>query len=743
MRPFALKTLAAAAAALALLPSAAHAVTPSADLAVDAYGDGSGQIQPGGTKQITLKVFNHGPATATGAVKLVTRFPSDRLTVLAASASDGGTCTDPVPGPVDPLATVTCTFPAQALAPNYPEWLAGYRPEVRLTLRAADYVPNEFASFDAWVDTSPWLTDLAQDNHPGGSPGDPSHFFVAVPYPHGRIATDIQAPATLTLGQTAAVRVQASNQGTVANVPGTLTTTGSLSDSALEITDAEIPGGTCTITHGDADSFRCDLDDVTLPAGEASPAVTLHVHAARTASGPVSLSAQSQVSTLVNDTTAVPSAAIVIDDPATNLDVQAAYGTILPGGAGDITLRLVNRGPGAGTGPVTLTGRFPARDLTVLSATATDGGTCADPVPGDFGAGPVSTVTCTFPARRLQANAQSGYTPTATVRVRAAGYVAGERTAFTAWADTGTWLHDLAPGAPGKDDRAGGSPDDPAQFQVTVPIAHGWLMNSISAPSVLWLGDTGTVRVATINRSGDDTAPGTLTVTGSLSDSALEITDASLDGGTCTITRGAADGFRCERDGVALPVGVFEPTDAIVLLHVHAARLTTGPVSISARSEVSTLVNDGTYEQPATVMILDPSPPPTPTEPGPTDTSQTGPTDTGTHTDPTARTGKLTVELDKSRKLTVAKNGKLSLPVSCHGDGGCAASKLTIIGKAGKLKINATAKLGLFDDGKPATATVTLPAKTLKALARAHVRKLKLTVTGAGRPATITVTFKR
>src|SRR4051794_2262131 len=359
MRTLALKTLAAAAAALCLLPAAAHAVTPSADLAVDAYGDGSGQIQPGGSKQITLKVFNHGPPTGTGAVKLVARFPTDRLTVLHADASDGGTCTDPVPGPVDPLATVTCTFPAQALAPNYPEWLVGYRPEVTLTLRAADYVPNEFAGFDAWVDTSPWLTDLAQDNNPGGSPGNPSHFGFSVPSPHGRIATELQAPAALTLGQSAAVRVQASNQGAATNVPGTLTTTGSLSDSALEIADASIDGGRCTITHDTADRFRCDLDDTTLAAGQYAPPVTLHVHAARLSSGPVSLSAQSAISTLVNDITAVPSAAIVIDDPDTNLDVQADYGQLLPGGSGDITLRLVNRGPGARPGPGTLTGRLP------------------------------------------------------------------------------------------------------------------------------------------------------------------------------------------------------------------------------------------------------------------------------------------------------------------------------------------------------------------------------------------------
>jgi hypothetical protein len=79
----------------------------------------------------------------------------------------------------------------------------------------------------------------------------------------------------------------------------------------------------------------------------------------------------------------------------------------------------------------------------------------------------------------------------------------------------------------------------------------------------------------------------------------------------------------------------------------------------------------------------------------------------------------------------------------CYGDGGCAASNLTFTGKAGKVKLTATAKLGPLDDGKPATARSTLPAKTLKALAFAHVRRLELAVAGAGRPGTVAVTFKR
>jgi hypothetical protein len=385
-----------------------------------------------------------------------------------------------------------------------------------------------------------------------------------------------------------------------------------------------------------------------------------------------------------------------------------------------------------------MVGWIDVSELTVTAVEASDGAACTTSAPTPFANGMAVQIKCvyatppTLPVDDHYAHPwwtpgqpDDPYAPTVVVHVRAAMYVQGE----TAYPTFNAFYNGDNP-----DIFRGG--DGPS---VHIPNLHTFLRADIGAPAMLQLGQTGTVGVTAIN-SGDglDDLAGTLTLSGQASDTALQITDASIEGAPCQITHGVTDSYTCSLDDVHL--SAFGRL-ATAELHVRAAQPSAGSV-VNAHASFSTAVNDDWYAPTASIIIPDPNQPPTdqpPTDTPPTDQPPVTPVTPSVN--PPRRPGQLTVKAPKT--LAASKDGKVKLTAGCKGEGGCGPDTLTFTGKAGKVKLSGRAKLAALAANRTVPVTLRLPTKPLAALRNAHARTLRLTIKGVGRPVTISVKLTR
>ena len=290
------------------------------------------------------------------------------------------------------------------------------------------------------------------------------------------------------------------------------------------------------------------------------------------------------------------------------VDVNVTSGspgwTIQPGQTGDISFRPVNVSAGPITGPTAMVGWIDVSELTVTGVEASDGVACTTSAPTPFANGMAVQIKClhamppTLPVDDHYAHPwwtpgdpDDPYAPTVVVHVRAAMYVQGE----TAYPTFNAFYNG----------------DDPDIYRggygplVHVPNLHTFLRADIGAPAMLQLGQTGTVGVTAINPGdGFDDLAGTLTLSGQASDTALQITDASIEGVPCQITHGATDAYTCSLDDVHLStLGRLATAE----LHVRAAQPSAGS-DVNAHASFSTAVNDDWFTPTASIIIPVPQP---------------------------------------------------------------------------------------------------------------------------------------